>query len=73
MRTQEFHLRWSLAEPHSWREILRQDFRFSPPGTVLEVERYRVNLTDVGALEVSIVPDVSGLGAPASLESLRIR
>ena len=71
-RTQEFVLRW-LPEGHqSTREIVRQQYTFSPPATNQESEDYRVNLNGVTALELEIVPDISGGGAYASLAEMRL-
>jgi hypothetical protein len=71
-RAQEFVLRWSADEGQSYREIVRQQYTFSPPGTTREVEEYTVNLNGVTALEVRIVPDISGGAARASLAGLYI-
>ena len=37
-RTQEFVLRWSPDSGHSFREIVRQHWNFSPPESVREAE-----------------------------------
>jgi hypothetical protein len=71
-RTQEFVLRWSPDGGHSFREIVRQQWNFSPPNTVREVEEYDVQLSDVTVLELVIVPDISRGTARASLKSLRV-
>ena len=71
-RTQEFVLRWSKDSGISYGEILRQQYTFSPPGATREVEDYTVNLDGVTALELTIVPDISGGDARASLISLRL-
>ena len=71
-RTQEFVLRWSPDGGRSFREIVRQQWNFSPPDTVREVEEYQVELSDVTVLELIIVPDNSGGAARASLKSLRL-
>jgi hypothetical protein len=71
-RTQEFVLRWSGDGGHSFREIVRQQWNFSPPNSILEVEEYRVELSDVTVLELIIVPDISRGSARASLKSLRL-
>ena len=71
-RTQEFVLRWSSDSGTSFREIVRQQWNFSPPETVTEVEEYRVELSDVTVLELIIVPNMSGGTARASLKSLRL-
>ena len=71
-RTQEFVLRWSGDGGRSFREIVRQQWNFSPPSTSREVEEYRVELSGVNVLELVIVPDISGGVAYASLKSLRL-
>ena len=71
-RTQEFVLRWSPDGGRSFRDIVRQQWNFSPPDTVREVEEYQVELSDVTALELIIVPNNSGGAARASLKSLRL-
>ena len=71
-RTQEFVLRWSPDSGRSFREIVRQQWNFSPPDTVREVEEYHVELSDVTVLELIIVPNNSGGAARASLKSLRL-
>jgi hypothetical protein len=71
-RTQEFVLRWSPDGGRSFREIVRQQWNFSPPDTVREVEEYQVELSDVTVLELIIVPNNSGGAAHASLKSLRL-
>ncbi len=71
-RTQEFVLRWSPDGGRSFREIVRQQWNFSPPNTVHEVEEYQVELSDVTVLELIVVPDISRGAARASLKSLRL-
>ena len=71
-RTQEFVLRWSSDGGSSFREIVRQQWNFSPPETIREVEKYQVGLSIVTILELSIVPNTSGGPARASLKSLRL-
>jgi len=71
-RTQEFVLRWSPDGGQSYREILRQQYNFSPPGAAREVEDYDIDLDGVTALELRIVPDISGGSTRASLAQLRV-
>ena len=71
-RTQEFVLRWSPDSGRCFREIVRQQWTFSPSETVREVEDYDVQLSGVTVLELKIVPDISGGEARASLQSLRL-
>jgi len=69
-RTQEFVLRWAVAEGHPWQEIVRQQWNFSPHGSRREVEDYHVHLSDVAMLELQIVPDKSGGPARATLTQM---
>jgi hypothetical protein len=71
-RAQEFVLRWSADGGNSFREIVRQQWNFSPPETTRQVEDYRVELASVTVLELIVVPNVSGGSARASLKSLRL-
>ena len=71
-RAQEFVLRWSSDSGTSFREIVRQQWNFSPPETVTEAEEYQVELSSVTVLELIIVPNMSGGTARASLKSLRL-
>ncbi len=67
-RTQEFALR----SGGPFREIVRQQWNFSAPSSTREVEEYHVELSDVSVLELTIVPDISGGAACASLKGLRL-
>jgi hypothetical protein len=71
-RTQEFVLRWSPDGGRTFREIVRQQWNFSPPNATSEVEDYRVDLSDVTVLELVIAPAISRGTARASLKSLRV-
>jgi XRCC1 N terminal domain len=71
-RTQEFVLRWSPEHDSSSREIVRQQWNFSPPETSREVEDYQTELANVAILELTIVPDIGGRAARASVKSLRL-
>jgi hypothetical protein len=70
-RTQEFVLRWSPAPDSPSREILRQQYHFSPSGATEEIEEYGVELEDVAVLELTIVPNLSG-GGFASLAQFQL-
>ena len=72
VRTQECALRASTSDGRPSREIVRQQWNFSPPTSELEIEEYCVELSDVTALELTILPDISGGTARASLKSLRL-
>jgi hypothetical protein len=71
-RTQEFVLKASSNPGGPFREIVRQQWNFSAPASTREVEDYSVQLSDVALLELTIVPDLSGGAARASLKSLRV-
>ena len=71
-RTQEYVLRWSADGGQSLREIVRQQWNFSPQGAPSETEDHRVELPAVTVLELSITPDMSGGNAVASLAQLRL-
>jgi hypothetical protein len=71
-RTQEYVLRWSADGGQSFREIVRQQWNFSPQGATRETEDHRVDLPAVTVLELSITPDVGGGNAFASLAQLRL-
>ncbi len=67
-RTQEFVLRWLPYGAGSWKDVVRQQWNFSPPDTVQECEEYKVELASAAAIELSINPDISRDGIRASLE-----
>jgi hypothetical protein len=71
-RTQEFVLRASASPGGPFREIVRQQWNFSAPTSTREVEEYRVGLSHVTVLELTIVPNISGGAARASLKSLHL-
>ena len=71
-RTQEFVLRWSSDGGSTLKEIVRQQWNFSPPESIREVEQYQVDLHNVNVLELVIKPDIAGGVARASLKNLRL-
>ena len=71
-RTQEYVLRWSPDSGQSFREIVRQQWNFSPQGATSETEDHHVELPAVTVLELNIIPDISGGNAFASLAQLRL-
>jgi hypothetical protein len=71
-RTQEFVLRWSADGGRTYREIVRQQYTFSPSGATQEIEDYTVELDGVTAVELQIVPDISGGPMRASLSEWTI-
>ncbi|QYZ64628.1 MAG: carbohydrate-binding protein [Gammaproteobacteria bacterium (ex Lamellibrachia satsuma)] len=71
-RTQEYVLRWSPDGGQSFREIVRQQWNFSPQAATSETEDHHVELPAVTVLELTIIPDISGGDAIASLAQLRL-
>jgi uncharacterized protein (DUF736 family) len=72
-RRQEFTVRWSSAAGGPEKEIVRQQWNFSPAGSTTEIEDYAVDLDGVSVLELAIQPDVGGSEAVASLAVCRLR
>jgi len=71
-RTQEYVLRWSTNGGRSFQEIVHQQWNFSPQSATRETEDYSVSLSEVTILELSIIPDISGRAAFASMAQLRL-
>jgi hypothetical protein len=71
-RTQEFALRWSADEGRSYRDVVRQQFNFSPPTTTRQIEEYEVDLRGVTSLELSIDPAIGEVQHRASLSEWRL-
>jgi hypothetical protein len=71
-RTQEFVLRWSPESGGSLKEVVRQQWNFSPPESIRESEEYRVDLSNVTLLELVIKPNIGGGLSRASLKNLRL-
>jgi uncharacterized protein (DUF736 family) len=72
-RRQEFTVRWSSAAGGPEKEIVRQQWNFSPAGSTTEIEDYAVDLDGVSVLELAIKPDVGERDAVASLAVCRLR
>jgi hypothetical protein len=72
-RTQEFVVRWSTDGGQSYQEVVRQQYTFSPPGTMHEIEDYQVPLDGVTHVELRIVPDIQGGDTCATLEEMRLQ
>jgi hypothetical protein len=71
-RTQEFVLRWAAGRAEPLKEIVRQQWTFSPGGSTTESEDYAVDLMNLGVLELAIKPEISGGSALASLAVWRV-
>ena len=71
-RTQEFVIRYSRRGETEYRDIVRQQFTFSPGGATRQEEDYAVDLADVVALELRIVPNIAGGSDRATLTEWRV-
>jgi hypothetical protein len=71
-RTQEFSVRWSGGEGDPLKEVVRQQWNFSPHGSEIESEDYQVDLKAVSILELTIDPDLGAGEAAATLADWRL-
>ena len=71
-RTQEMTIWACLRRGEGHREVMRQRFTFRPGGATAQVEEYALQLTEVSALQVRIVPCIDGRRAVARVSELRI-
>ena len=70
-RTQEVRVEASNDGGRTYRQILVQEYNFSPRGATFQREEQRFDLRQVSRLRLTIVPNKSGSGA-ASLTTLRL-
>ena len=71
-RTQQFTVRWSGGPGEPVKEIVRQQWNFSPDGSTIESEDYVVDLKAVSILELTIDPDRGAGQALATLADWRL-
>lgn len=71
-RTQELALAVSYDRGQTYREVLRQEYNFSPPGTTFEREEWRVPAQGVTNVWLWIRPDKGGKPCRASITSLAL-
>ena len=70
-RSQEFAL-FATSTGHPRKNLLRQQWTFSPGGSSIEVEDYQLDLPAVTALELEIDPGRHDKSAVASLQAIAI-
>ena len=70
-RTQEVRVEVSEDGGRMYRQILVQEYTFSPGGATYQREEQRFNLRQVSHLRLTIVPNKNGSGT-ATLTSLRL-
>ena len=71
-RTQEFTVRWSGGSGEPLKDVIRQQWNFSPHGSEIESEDYQVDLKAVSILELTIDPDLGKREAVATLADWRL-
>jgi len=72
-RTQELELSVSSDGGQTYRELRRQEYTFSPPGTTFEREDWAVTAEGITHLQLRIKPDKGGKPCRATLTSLAIQ
>jgi len=70
-RTQEVRVEVSTDRGRLYRQVLAQDYTFSPEGATFQHEDLRLDLPAITHLRLTIVPNKGGSGI-ASLTSLRL-
>src|SRR5262245_16511068 len=71
-RTQEFTVRWTGTADEPLKDVVRQQWTFSPEGSTMESEDYAVDLKAVSVLELTIDPDRGAGEARATLAEWRL-
>jgi len=72
-RSQELTISISSDGGQSYQELIRQEYNFSPPGTMWERETWSVAAKRVSHLRLQIKPDKGGKPCYATLTSLILR
>ena len=72
-RTQELQFSLSCDGGRTYRELLRQEFNFSPTRSTFEREKWTVSAQGVTHLRLVIKPDKGGKPSRATLTSLVLR
>jgi F5/8 type C domain len=71
-RTQEMAVSISQDGGQTYRELMRQEYNFSPPGTTLEHEEWSIKADAVSHLQLRIKPDKGGKAGRATLTTLAL-
>jgi len=71
-RTQEMDVSISHDGGQTYRELVRQEYNFSPPRTTLEREEWSVNADGVSHMRLRIKPDKGGMACRATLTTLAL-
>jgi hypothetical protein len=70
-RTQEVRVEISTDQGRTYRQVLVQEYTFSPEGATFQHEELRLDLPAITHLSLTIVPNKGGSGV-ATLTSLRL-
>jgi len=70
-RTQEVRVEVSVDGGHTYRQVLAQDYTFSPQGATFQHEELQLDLPAITHLKLTIVPNKGGSGV-ATVTSLRL-
>jgi hypothetical protein len=68
-RTQQFTLHWSTDHSATPRPLVRQQWEFSPSGSIMQIEDYEVDLDGVRLLQLIVSPEIRRGPAIATLVS----
>ena len=71
-RTQQFTLHWSADSTSALRPLIRQQWNFSPTGSIIQIEDYEVDLIAVRMLQLIVSPEIHSGPAVATLVSWHI-
>jgi hypothetical protein len=71
-RTQELSMSVSADGGRTYRELVRQEFNFSPPGATFERELWSASAVAATHLRLEIKPDKGGRAGRATLTSLTL-
>ena len=71
-RTQELDVSLSSDGGETFKEIVRQEYTFSPPGTSFERETWTVHTEPVTHVRLRIKPHKGGGPAPATMTALTV-
>jgi hypothetical protein len=71
-RTQEMDVSISDDGGQTYRELVRQEYTFSPPGTTREHEEWSISANGVSHLRLRIKPEKGGKACRATLSTLAL-
>jgi hypothetical protein len=72
LRTHEMTMWASVHRGARHREVLRQQFTFSPNGATEKSKKYTLQLEDMSTIQLRIVQSIDGRPAVARVSELRV-